>query len=119
MTALADGRGGVYRILPPTDGTGAVEAALAAAGWRVAVLPAVERTSDFYAQLRTALDLPTWTGANLDALWDVLTDLTGPTALVWRQHARFAVARPQAWRRILSVLEERSEQDPPFALVLL
>lgn len=118
MTGLADGRGGVYRILPPTDGTRAVEAELTAAGWRVASLPGVERTRDFYAGLRAALDLPDWTGANLDALWDVLTDLTEPTALVWWRHARFAVARPDAWRRMLSVLEERTDRDPPFALVL-
>ena len=48
----------------------------------MAVLPEVARTSDFYAELRRGLDLPDWTGANLDALWDVLTDLTEPTALV-------------------------------------
>ena len=60
----------------------------------MAVLGEVARTRDFYAELRRALDLPDWTGANLDALWDVLTDLTEPTALVWRRYATFAVARP-------------------------
>ncbi|HYI53318.1 MAG TPA: barstar family protein [Microlunatus sp.] len=112
---LESGRGGVYRILAPLD---AVEAQLAADGWRVTVLNEVERTRDFYAELRRALDLPDWTGANLDALWDVLTDLTEPTAVVWPRHATFAVARPGPWQRILAVLEERAEQDPPFAVVL-
>src|SRR6476646_11132649 len=95
---LDSGQGGVYRILSPLD---SVEAELAADGWRVAVLPEVERTRDFYAELRRALDLPDWTGANLDALWDVLTDLREPTALVWRRYASFAVARPGPWQRIL------------------
>jgi RNAse (barnase) inhibitor barstar len=112
---LASGQGGVYRILSPLD---SVEAELAAAGWRVAVLPEVSRTRDVYAELRRALDLPDWTGANLDALWDVLTDLTEPTALVWRRYATFVMARPGPWQRILAVLEERAGQDPPFAVVL-
>ena len=116
MSGLAAGRGGVYRIIAPVE---TVESELADQGWRVALLPEVGRTRDFYLGLRTALDLPGWAGANLDALWDVLTDLREPTALVWRQHATFAVARPERWRRILAVLEERAAQDPPFALVLI
>ena len=112
---LASARGGVYRVLAPLD---RVEPQLGTDGWRVAVLPEVERTRDFYAELRRALDLPDWTGANLDALWDVLTDLAEPTALVWRRYATFAVARPGPWQRILAVMEERAAQDPPFALVL-
>jgi RNAse (barnase) inhibitor barstar len=115
MSGLESGRGGVYRILAPVE---TVESRLAAAGWRVAVLPEVARTRDFYPALRAALDLPDYTGANLDALWDVLTDLTGPTALVWQHHATFAAARPERWQRILAVLEERAAKDPPFALVL-
>ena len=112
---LAAGRGGIYRVVAPPE---AIEAQLAAAGWRVAVLPAPARTRDFYAALRSGLDLPDWTGTNLDALWDVLTDLGEPTALVWRGYATFAVARPEPWRRILEVLEERAAQDPPFAVLL-
>lgn len=119
-TGLESGRGGVYRILAPHTALerDTVEAQLAADGWRVAVLPEVARTRDFYAAVRAALELPDWTGANLDALWDVLTDLTEPTALVWRRYATFAVARPGPWQRILAVLEERAGQDPPFAVLL-
>jgi RNAse (barnase) inhibitor barstar len=112
---LAERAGGIYRILEPTE---IVESHLARVGWRVAVLPEVARTRDFYASLRRVLDLPDYTGANLDALWDVLTDLTGPTALVWPHHGTFATARPERWQRILAVLEERAAKDPPFALVL-
>lgn len=108
-------QGGVFRVLAPAD---AVAAALAGDGWRVAVLPELARSRDFYAALRRALDLPDWTGANLDALWDVLTDLTDPTALVWHRYATFATARPEPWRRILDVLEERAALEPPFAVLL-
>ena len=112
---LRSGTGGIYRILAPWQ---SVETQLAADGWRVVALAEVDRTRDFYAAIRSGLELPDWTGANLDALWDVLTDLTEPTALIWRGYATFAVARPGAWQRILAVLEERAAQDPPFAVVL-
>lgn len=115
MTDLQLGRGGIYRILEPLD---TLTTQLTADGWRVAVLPEVVRTDDFYTALRNALELPDYVGANLDALWDVLTDLREPTAVVWQRYATFATARPEPWRRILAVLEERAAQDPPFALVL-
>lgn len=108
-------QGGVFRVLASPD---TVAAALAADGWRVAVLPELARSRDFYTALRQALNLPDWTGANLDALWDVLTDLTEPTALVWHRYATFATARPEPWRRILDVLEERAALQPPFAVLL-
>lgn len=113
---LAAAEGGIYRVLTP--GLAPLEQQLRAAGWRVVVLPEVSRTRDLFAAVRTALELPAWTGNNLDALWDVLTDLRAPTALVWRRYASFAVARPDRWSQILGVLEERAAQDPPFAVVL-
>ncbi|MDN5771901.1 MAG: barstar family protein, partial [Microlunatus sp.] len=106
------------RLRRPAAPVEAVTERLSADGWRVAVLPEVARTRDFYAALVTALDLPSYTGANLDALWDALTDLREPTAVVWRRYATYATARPDRWTRILAVLQERSELDPPFALVL-
>lgn len=116
MTGLGSGQGGVYRVLGPVE---EVQAELMAAGWRVAVLPEMASASDFYVGLRRILDLPDWTGANLDALWDVLTDLTTPTALIWPHHWSFAIARPHDWSRIMAVLEDRAAQDPPFAVVLV
>lgn len=108
-------RGGVFRVLASPD---TVAAELAGGGWRVAELPELTRRGDFYAALRHALDLPDWTGTNLDALWDVLTDLTEPTVLIWHRYATFAMARPEPWRRILEVLEERAALEPPFAVLL-
>jgi len=41
------------------------------------------------ARLAKALDFPPHAASNLDALWDVLrTDIAGPFAVVWRDHAR-------------------------------
>jgi RNAse (barnase) inhibitor barstar len=107
--------GGVYRVLTPAP---VVAAALAADGWTAAVVPPTTSTAQFYARLARAAGLPGWFGANLDALWDALTDLTEPTALVLDRWTRLARAEPERWPRILATLEERTRTDPPFAVVL-
>lgn len=71
------------------------------------------------AEIGRALDFPHHYGRNLDALWDCLTDLERPTALVWSGWEEAAVADPGDWARIMQVLRERTQEpDPPFALVL-
>ena len=75
-------------------------------------------TAQFYAELTAAAGFRPWFGANLDALWDTLTDLTDPTALILDRWTRLARAEPRYWPRILAVLEERTRTDPPFAVVL-
>lgn len=107
--------GGVYRVLAPTS---AIAESLSAAGWSVAVVPPTSSTADFYRALAAAAGFPDWFGANLDALWDTLTDLTGPTALIVERWSRLARAEPRDWPRLLAVLEERATIDPPFAVVL-
>ncbi len=107
--------GGVYRVLAPTA---AIAEALAAAGWSAVVVPPVASTAEFYRELAAAADFPDWFGANLDALWDTLTDLRGPTALVLERWTRLARAEPHDWSRILATLEERAAISPPFAVVL-
>jgi len=116
-TALVDGSQtpGVYRVLAePSE----IVQALGEAGWTPVVVPAVLRTRDFYTEIARALALPEYFGRNADALWDSLTDLNGPTALVLVDWTRFAQARPERWSRILGLLAERTEQGPAFALVL-
>ena len=81
--------GGVYRVLAPAS---AVVDTLAAAGWAPVVVPATASSAQFYRELATASGFPSWFGGNLDALWDSLTDLTGPTALVLERWTRLARA---------------------------
>jgi RNAse (barnase) inhibitor barstar len=88
------------------------------AGWRVVVVRPGAGTADFYADLRRALSLPAWFGANLDALWDSLRDLTGPTALVLTDWTACASAEPGRWRRFLELFAERAGLEPPFAVLL-
>jgi RNAse (barnase) inhibitor barstar len=88
-------------------------------GWRVAVMRDGGVThAQVLAAIGRALDFPDHYGQNLDALWDCLTDLTEPTALVWSDWQDAAVADPGDWARIMQVLRERTDEEPAFALVL-
>ena len=107
--------GGVYRVLAPTA---AIAEVLSTAGWSAVVVPPVASTAEFYRELASAAGFPEWFGANLDALWDNLTDLSLPTALILERWTWLARAEPHAWPRILAVLEERTAITPPFAVVL-
>jgi RNAse (barnase) inhibitor barstar len=114
---LTDGshRSGIYRLVQrPT----AIAAALEQAGWRVGVAAETASRGDFFDRVRDALEFPSYFGANLDALWDCLTDLTVPTALVLSGWGRFAVTEPQQWHDILTLFEERTRSGSPFAVIL-
>ena len=67
---------GVYRVLGPA---GTISAALTEAGWVSPVVPPTVTTGQFYRGLGDAMGWPGYFGANLDALWDALTDLSRPT----------------------------------------
>ncbi len=107
---------GIYRVLEDAP---AVAAALIGAGWSAPVVPAVAGTTAFYSGLAQAARFGPTFGQNLDALWDSLNDLTGPTALVLTEWTLYARARPERWAAVLGVLQERCEVKPPFAVVLV
>lgn len=117
LQGLLDGsqRPGVYRLDRPRP---SLQTDLVASGWRPALMPAVASRGDFYTEIAAALDFPAYFGRNLDALWDCLGDLAEPTALVLQDWVVFAQARPAAWAKILALLTERAEAQPPFAVVL-
>ena len=66
-----------------------------------------------YADLARQLGLPGHFGANLDALWDVLTrDVPGPIEIRWRNFAKARAALGPAADRIRATLEEAgAERD--------
>ena len=63
--------------------------------------------------IAAVLDFPEWSGRNLDALYDCLTDLSwlpeGEHVLIWSGYQALADHDPKAYRKISSVLEEASE----------
>lgn len=72
-----------------------------------------------------AFAFPAYYGRNLDALHDMLTDLSwlpdGEHVLVWAGSAELLAADPAAHRAVRSVLEDaaRSPHGRPLSVVLL
>ena len=106
---------GIYRVLEPVS---TICSVLAGAGWVSPVVPPTLTTGQFYRGLGDAMGWPGYFGANLDALWDGLTDLSRPTAVILADWTTFARSRPDRWEAILAVFAERTRIDPPFAVVL-
>ena len=72
---------------------------------------------DFHAELSKALDLPRHYGANLDALWDVLsTDIERPITLIWMNSAYSKKAMKAKFDDILEVLQSVEKQDIEWEL---
>jgi RNAse (barnase) inhibitor barstar len=117
LAGLLDGgrRPGVYRAGP---GEFALSERTVAAGWQVAEVGPFDDLEGFYDQVADALGLPRYFGRNLDALWDCLTDLIEPTALIIADWSRFALPEPRDAARLLAVLTDRTREGSPFAVVL-
>jgi RNAse (barnase) inhibitor barstar len=104
-------------VLRTADADDPVVDDLAARGFTVGRIDAGDRRTTLVA-IGRALRFPDYYRPNLDALWDCLTDLTRPTALVWTGWEDVAVGHPDDWAGLMGVLVDRVELDPPFTLVL-
>ncbi|MEO6604003.1 MAG: barstar family protein [Aeromicrobium sp.] len=92
-----------------------------AAGWRALRLDTtgVESVAGFYDEVANAWELPTWFGRNLDALFDVLGDLTAaPTVLIWDGLRQLAEIDPMQGAAVLDVLRDAAGQAPSFAVII-
>lgn len=66
---------------------------------------------DFHSAVAKGLDLPSWYGRNLDALWDALTGMVGrPLKMTWLNAAQSKERLPR-YEKIISLLQEVAEQD--------
>ena len=93
--------------------------ALEAAGWRVGVVSGGTSKREALDAVGAALGFPAYFGRNLDALWDCLTDLDRPTALVWAGWEPLAVFAPGDWVALLGVLRARAEAAGEPALAVM
>lgn len=91
------------------------------AGWEALPLDtaAVNDRTGFYEELSASWGLPSWFGNNLDALFDVLGDITAvPTVLVWDNAARLGAVDPELAESVLDVFRDSVGQAPAFAVIL-
>lgn len=91
------------------------------AGWRALGLDTteVDSVSAFYDVVAASWDLPSWFGRNLDALFDVLGDLTmTPTVLVWDGLRELGEVDPMHAAAVLDVLRDAVGQAPAFAVIV-
>lgn len=92
-----------------------------AAGWRALELDTteVESVEAFYDEVTTAWELPSYFGRNLDALFDVLGDLTvEPLVLVWDGLRQLAEVDPMHAAAVLDVLRDAAGQADAFAVIV-
>ena len=88
-------------------------------GWHVGIVSGGSSKAEALDAVGRALDFPDYYGRNLDALWDCLTDLTRPTALIWAGWEPLAVHAPDDWTAVLTILNRRAHAPgmPAFAVV--
>lgn len=114
--------GGVYRI---ARGTGPLRDRAIAAGWdwhEVDLRTARDRDGVLTAFARD-LALPSWFGANWDALADALGDLGGDAARGVAIHIAgaddLAAADPRAWATACDILEEAASERAAHGAALV
>lgn len=97
-----------------------VAASVRAAGWALAPLDgwAAESRDEVLAAIGVALDFPEYYGANLDALWDCLRDLPGPTVLLWQGWSPFARADERSFAALVGVLADRAGEAGDLTVLL-
>jgi len=67
---------------------------------------------DVHLQLEKLLDLPSYYGRNVHALWDVMTsDVERPLLLIWRDSAESRQALGEEFDQIVAVLERVQQRD--------
>ncbi len=88
-------------------------------GWHVALVSGATSQAEALDAVGAALRFPDYYGRNLDALYDCLTDLTQPTALIWVGWEPLAVHNPAEWAKVVAVLNQRVTASglQPFSVV--
>ena len=67
---------------------------------------------DVHLQLEKLLDLPSYYGRNVHALWDVMTgNVERPLLLIWKDSALSRQALGEEFDQIVTVFERVQQQD--------
>lgn len=78
----------------------------------------IRDSAQLHSWLARELGFPFWYGANLDALYDCLTDICEETRLVILHSERLAEELGTYKERFFQVLERAEKENPRFCLCL-
>lgn len=71
-----------------------------------------------HSHLAERLDLPTYYGRNLDALYDVLTELGTETEIILNDPAAVVELMGKYGEALLSTMQEAAEENPKLTVTL-
>ena len=77
----------------------------------------VDRVSA-HSHLAERLELPTWYGRNLDALYDMLTEIGEETEIVLTDPAAVAEQMGKYGEALLATMQEAAEENPRLIVTL-
>ena len=77
----------------------------------------VDRVSA-HSHLADRLNLPTWYGRNLDALYDVLTEIGEETEIILTEPAAVAEQMGKYGEALLAAMQEAAEENPKLIVTL-
>ena len=79
----------------------------------------VRSMEDIHSLLKTELSFPHWYGNNLDALFDILTDLHGEVSLSLLHADALSEAIGGLSPRLVRLLNDAAEENPLFSFHLV
>lgn len=71
-----------------------------------------------HSHLVERLDLPTYYGRNLDALYDVLTDISNETEIILNDPGAVVELMGKYGEALLSTMQEAAEENPKLIVTL-
>lgn len=82
-------------------------------------LSGVEDRTSLHQRLREELSLPSWYGNNLDALYDVLTDMTGPLNIYLIGWEKLQQADPDYFEKLFRVFGDAEKELPGCSFIFM
>jgi ribonuclease inhibitor len=85
---------------------------------KTCLLNGVTSLSSFYDQIAFAFDFPEHFGKNMDALWDVLTEVDGPLELIWEKPGVSRDALGEDYWLLLEIIADAVAERDDFSFTL-
>jgi ribonuclease inhibitor len=77
----------------------------------------IRSEADFHREIAQALNLGSYYGKNLDALWDVLNrEVERPVSLIWKNSDVSRDAMQGNFERIFTLLQDVERQDASYGI---